>query len=934
MSGCRLMRVFRCLLVCISLATARGASLPEASSSQSDENRHPSWPIALISTRDNGDASTYHWRIVRDTASRLRLGWFSDDHGEISAYTGEITPRSDKGPIDLQLLVEKNDGFFRVVYEYSTGQGNVPVRKEHRIELPKQCILKESHLLDRVILTNVRYQALWTGTVIHVHKHGTERRFTVRFVAKATKDNEPADSFSPPFDPLPIPPDWPFVVTGRVTDERGQGMYGVTVVANTGFGTLRRGGETVTDAEGRYRLRFGPGIAFKRDATRPMGVGLQAAVITARKPGLHEANECRNGKLAMAETVPDPAEMRNSGYVGVVLPDTPYQLDFVMLPPEGSEGEPSDEKGSKEASPSPAAMFSFGPRTPIPEGAKVILSTDKEEYFLGENILVHFMLANLGRDPFTAEFGGDYRGAPRSLRFLVGASDASGRPVTDPYPNSMCMGGLGGPVTVTRGKPFYQSLPMLRYLLFEEPGTYTVSVRHDCGWQESADRKYPEGRITLHLKRPSPEQAAKLVETWRAQKPYQGTRHGHKSAPYPDFSVIRYAAYLAPLAEHADRGSAEALTGIGSIATPEATRALIDLLETEDDDFRAQVCGQLGARLPDPYLEGLLGKRNPFEDDMKALRRRLVERSWRPEFANETRRHAARFLDDSRTEWVAKGAYFIECVGRPSEAILIERALDREVARTLTLEFEEGLYPRPRGACQELLRAARVLLKRGAEAPAHPASPGQSMFFLLALKNDETFRPDGWIDTCDRLLSCGIPYVSEQTLAALPKPIPEALRRHLGPVLAAQDIDAAIAACRIVERDKLLDLKAPVLSICATAREPWLFRAAGNAVHALDADYEHLEILVSRLDEPDLLFERLDRLKTIVFDNVGGGGFSSNIGVEAKAARIKPKWQTFIATHETYLKAGGKFTLPDPNVPPEMFPAEYFITLKDGRHWP
>jgi hypothetical protein len=581
-----------------------------------------------------------------------------------------------------------------------------------------------------------------------------------------------------------------------------------------------------------------------------------------------------------------------------------------------------------------ASDITFGPRTPIPENARVVLSADRDEYFLGENILVHFELENTGGPAFEAEFGGDYRGASRHLRFSVTATDTSGQPVADPNPSTFCMGGIGGPLAITPEKPYYQSLPILRYLLFEEPGTYVVTVRHDCGWEETADRKYPEASITLRLKRPSPAQASELVEAWLAAPPHQGIIPRKKSDPHADFSVIRYAEYLEPLARHAAEGSENALVGVGSIATPEATAVLVDLLDTADDDFGAKVCRQLGARLPDPYLEGLLGKRNAFENDVKTVRRRMVEQSWRREFSDEIRGHAARFLADERKEWVATGAFFMECVGQPSDAVLVEQALDREVRRTLTLEFETQQYPRPRGACQELLRAAQVLLARGAPAPTRPVSDGQAMFFLLALTQDETFRPDGWLETCDRLLRSDISYIQEQTLIALPAPMPEPLRKHLTPILASGNVDAAIEACRIIQRDKLHDQKDVILNICRSAREEWLFRAAGNALHALGAGYEHLEVLVTRLDEANRLFDRLDRLRGIVFDNTGGASSGHNVGVEAEAQRIKPLWQAFIRAHEERLRAGRRFTLPDPNVPAEMFPTQYSITLKDGQRWP
>ena len=76
-----------------------------------------------------------------------------------------------------------------------------------------------------------------------------------------------------------------FVVRGRVTDEQGNGLPGVTVAANCGAGTLKRTGEAQTDDNGSYVLRFGPGMHFKDETTGKWGVGVQAATIHPTKRG-------------------------------------------------------------------------------------------------------------------------------------------------------------------------------------------------------------------------------------------------------------------------------------------------------------------------------------------------------------------------------------------------------------------------------------------------------------------------------------------------------------------------------------------------------------------------------------------------------------------------------------------------------------------------
>jgi hypothetical protein len=67
------------------------------------------------------------------------------------------------------------------------------------------------------------------------------------------------------------------------------------------------------------------------------------------------------------------------------------------------------------------SMWAGNATQPVPEGTMVTLEFDRPDYFLGENVLVHFVLQNTGDTPFEASWGGDYRGASRHLRFKVTA---------------------------------------------------------------------------------------------------------------------------------------------------------------------------------------------------------------------------------------------------------------------------------------------------------------------------------------------------------------------------------------------------------------------------------------------------------------------------------------------------------------------------------
>ena len=112
-------------------------------------------------------------------------------------------------------------------------------------------------------------------------------------------------------------------------------------------------------------------------------------------------------------------------------------------------------------------------------GARVELVLDKQEYFLGENILLHYGVSNQGMELFRVNAGGDYRGAPRHLRFKVVATDAEGKLVEDPYPSIMYRGGLSSGKTLQPGETWWQSLPLMRLdiLGFNKMGLLKISSR-------------------------------------------------------------------------------------------------------------------------------------------------------------------------------------------------------------------------------------------------------------------------------------------------------------------------------------------------------------------------------------------------------------------------------------------------------------------------
>ena len=157
---------------------------------------------------------------------------------------------------------------------------------------------------------------------------------------------------------------------------------------------------------------------------------------------------------------------------------------------------------------------------------KLQVRTDGPDYFIGENILLHYGLTNEGTEPVRISRGGDYR-ASRALRFKVVATDAEGRKADDPDPWPWCEGGLEGDYLLKPGETSWQSIPLMRYCDFDHDGVYRIQVYHDLGW-EGKDRYWfgdaienllpvgahnaPIGEVTIKLVMPTEARARQVVE--------------------------------------------------------------------------------------------------------------------------------------------------------------------------------------------------------------------------------------------------------------------------------------------------------------------------------------------------------------------------------------------------------------------------------------
>ena len=177
-----------------------------------------------------------------------------------------------------------------------------------------------------------------------------------------------------------------FVVHGTIFDQAKEPLAGVEVMAFCGSGTLRRTGITQSDANGHYTLRFGPGLLTLRTADSPQGVGEQAATVSPRLAGWYEANLHRQGNLMMTDEPRSGQPKAIRGYSGVVTPDHPFRLDFVMAQGATIKGRLVNEFGR----PITGESISLD-GDPLPPSSSVLdtAQTDRDGRFQFEGVPLH-----------------------------------------------------------------------------------------------------------------------------------------------------------------------------------------------------------------------------------------------------------------------------------------------------------------------------------------------------------------------------------------------------------------------------------------------------------------------------------------------------------------------------------------------------------------
>jgi hypothetical protein len=570
---------------------------------------------------------------------------------------------------------------------------------------------------------------------------------------------------------------------------------------------------------------------------------------------------------------------------------------------------------------------------------RATLVSPRQDYLLGENILIRYRLENTGNVPLHYEKGASYPTLRRNDGYRISAVllDDKGQPSGEMAPAIPGPSHHGGPITdweLMPGKGYEQTLYLPRYLRVEKPGTYRIRIANVE--RMDPDKVLSAAEITLTLKMPTAKEARAIYERMKKLPDGPVAEIGEAlDTEIADFEALHQPIYLPILAERAADKDVSAFLGLGKIHTAEATAALAKLIEpalsANDPDFALLVYRQLEDRLPNPrYYHH--EKTDPNYHQSYAPQRAFLEKVWRPEFAKPLRQLASRLARDPDGNGLGVLSYIYECVGLPEDLPDLMRGYSQAIEATKTLPFETHQYFRPRGAAYDFQFSTPQLLARGAKIPTAPNTPGEAAVYFIALATRPEFRPADWPEQVVRWLKDDSPYLREFVLDHTPEPFPVAALDMLPQLMTHEYIDLQIAACHVARTHPRPANKVPLQTILLKGKEEHLLNAATKAspANGLTNDLI-LEIWLNRLGDNDLAGTAVSRFLRMI---LAADDCSSRRDLpEATRINFTARAKQFIETNREKLRDGHRFKIGDPEITEELVPMG-FTFHHQGQLWP
>ncbi|WP_372364596.1 ankyrin repeat domain-containing protein [Candidatus Uabimicrobium sp. HlEnr_7] len=525
------------------------------------------------------------------------------------------------------------------------------------------------------------------------------------------------------------------------------------------------------------------------------------------------------------------------------------------------------------------SMFCQEIKSTVPVGASIKLNVENKLFFVGENIFIEYCVLNNSNEDFWIETKGDYRGSPRHARFIVRAFNELGQAVEDPTPDQFSMGGFLSTTNIDPGQKYCEIVPVHRYCIFDKPGVYNISIKHDLGWKETKDQKIPHGSITVKFVMPTEKQARKFVEDI-----YKDPDFEHKDS----LESIRWNVYLPVLEELAWKKNLRALQAISQIKTEQSTAALLDLMEHPDEKISQEAVEIIGERLPGQFLY-------QFE-----------EKAWNKRFIKDIDRFARENIFSTNKDLRDKCISFFELIGNKKALPLLMKILNG--AYPYDNENKEYLF-------NDLCRAISRILKRegGVEFPVERKTVGENILYFLNL-NEKFPYPEGWSKCCLKLLQHKNKSVRKLALETVPLESKEIIAYFLKFIL-DEDIDFQIIACARIASSEKTKFKPLLLQMLQTTNSVELFRDIYQCLWILEAKSEALNVVVSRLHEENIpCFEILQRIFVISMKFIPEKISAEEINI------LKTTWRNFLKSHHEDINNERIFWFGDKGVSRNLFP--------------
>jgi hypothetical protein len=548
----------------------------------------------------------------------------------------------------------------------------------------------------------------------------------------------------------------------------------------------------------------------------------------------------------------------------------------------------------------------------LPKGMRISLESDKPVYFVGENILLHYRIDNVGNEPFKISVGGDYRGV-RPTRFKITAVSSSGKAVEDPNPNPFSFGGLSPGGEIKPGGTWYEKAYITRYCRFETPGTYTVKVFHDLGFGEKRPGDPREVSITIKLRAPTEAQGRALLVAAEHGDPKNWGVWGQKGGAQLDYACLRHPAYLPALVERAHGTNFQnALEGIASIRTLKATQALADLLNDP-------VCGRAAAaklvsRLPNAESDSCCFPGACPKPQFPAS-------VWDKKLGPRVRDFALGLLANENRADSLLAASLLRCVGTPQEVPALLKALEYAVEHVHGEFSADFGYPPPLSACDKLTKAAMQIGSGSKALPRDIAMPGRALLFIAQREEAGRAGANGYEADYAKLLRHPIPYVRAKALAGLSTNIPPALAPLVTECLTDTDLTVrnfafqiALAMQEPAHRDiALAELKSP-------GSDLWSRSAASTLALRYGARYECAAAWASHLSDTENsignhTFEVISHLYDVI-----AGPYHSGSGTRLEGqVAFQQRWESFLAANKKQIEGGHVFKRGE-DLPADLLP--------------